>query len=392
MRILVAHNRYQQPGGEDAVAKTEFNLLKNFGEEVRLYERSNDEMNRYSSLEKIGLLWNMGWSKDSYEDFRKVLREFSPDVVHFHNIFFMFTPSVYQACRDENIAVVQSLHNFRLLCSNALFFREGKVCEECFEHKNLWRGVWYGCYRDSRPMTALLVHMLESHWQRRTWLKGIDFYITATEFSRKKYIAAGLPAERMIVKPNVHLNGNFKEYKDQGYALYAGRLTLEKGVHVLLKAWKKKTYLPLKIVGDGPLATELKRTAQDIKDVEFLGFLSKDRYEECLQRAKFLIVPSLCYENFPKIVAEAYAYGIPVVASSLGGFPEIVRDQETGLLFRAGDADDLLERIEWFMSHEDQRSLMQQNIREIYATTYSARKNYEMLMDIYKQAIAKKKS
>ena len=387
MRILIVHNRYQQPGGEDAVARTEFNLLKGFGQEVRLYERSNDEIKDYSFLERINSLREMGWSEDSYNDIRKILKEFSPDVVHCHNIFFTITPSVYQACRDEGVPVVQSLHNFRLLCSNALFFRGGKVCEECLEHKNLWRGVYYGCYRNSRLMTALVVRMLQDHWKRGTWLDMVDLYITATEFSRRKYIMAGIPAEKIAVKPNVNLSDTVKENQDQGYALYAGRLTPEKGARVLLEAWKKKACLPLKIVGDGPLAAELKKGFEDIQEVEFLGFVPEDRYDECMKGAKFLIVPSLCYENFPRVVAEAYSYGVPVLASSLGGFPEIVSEGKTGLLFRPGDVDHLLEKIQWMVSHQDHRPAMRENIRQVYATVYSARKNYEMLIDIYKKAI-----
>ena len=270
------------------------------------------------------------------------------------------------------------------------FFREGKVCEECLDHKNLWRGVYYGCYRNSRLMTALVVRMLQDHWKRGTWLDMVDLYITATEFSRRKYITAGIPAEKIAVKPNVNLTDTVKENQDQGYALYAGRLTREKGVQVLLEAWKKKTYLPLKILGDGPMAAELKKELQDIKEVDLLGFVPEDRYEECMKGAKFLIVPSLCYENFPRVVAEAYSYGVPVLASSLGGFPEIVLEGKTGLLFRPGDVDHLLEKIQWMVSHQDHRPAMRENIRQVYATSYSARKNYEMLIDIYKKAISDK--
>ncbi len=389
MRILIVHNRYQQPGGEDAVASTEFDLLKDFGQEVRLYERGNDEIKDYSLLERMNSLWKMGWSEDSYNYIRKILKEFSPDVVHCHNIFFAITPSVYQACRDEGVPVVQSLHNFRLLCSNALFFRGGKVCEECLDHKNLWRGVFYGCYRNSRLMTALMVRMLQDHWKRGTWLDMVDLYITATEFSRRKYITAGIPAEKIAVKPHVNLSDTVKENRDQGYALYAGRLTPEKGVRILLEAWKKKAYLPLKIVGDGPMAAELKKEFQGI-EVDFLGFVPEGRYDECMKGAKFLIVPSLCYENFPRVVAEAYSYGVPVLASSLGGFPEIVFEGRTGLLFRPGDIDHLLEKIQWMVSHQDQRRVMEENIRQIYTTSFSARKNYEMLMDIYTKAVAQR--
>ncbi len=391
MRILIVHNRYQQPGGEDAVVKAEFNLLKSFGQQVRLYERTNSEIDGHSYLRKIHAFWNMDWSTQSYHDIRKVLKEFAPHVVHFHNIFFILTPSVYQACRDEGVGIVQSLHNFRLLCSNALFFRNHHICEECLEHKNLWRGVYYGCYRNSRLMTGLVVRMLKAHWDKRTWLDQVDLYIAATEFSRRKHIAAGIPPERIVVKPHVDVDGLLRENSDQGYALFAGRLSPEKGVEVLLKAWKKRSLLPLKILGDGPAAIELKRQSQGHPEIEFLGFVSQDCYAQYLRGAKFLIVPSLCYENFPRVVLESYSYGVPVLASSLGGFPEIVIDQETGMLFCPGDVDDLLSKIEWLLSHEDQRLVMQQNIHKLYATTFSARKNYEILMDIYHQAITHQK-
>src|SRR3989338_6862090 len=216
MKILIAHNRYRQPGGEDAVVKTEFDLLKKFGEDVRLYERTNNEINDYSLAGKINFFWNIGWSQKSYNEIRGVLKEFVPQVVHFHNIFFTLTPSVYQACRDEGIPVVQSLYNFRLLCSNALFFRDNKVCEECLEHRNLWRGAYYGCYRNSRLVTALMVRMLKSHWDKKTWVDQVDLYITATEFSKRKYITAGIPPEKIAVKPHVDPNGSLKENSDKG--------------------------------------------------------------------------------------------------------------------------------------------------------------------------------
>jgi glycosyltransferase involved in cell wall biosynthesis len=388
MRILIVHNRYQHPGGEDAVARTEFDILKNSGEQVRFYERSNEEFNNYSLSGKMVCLWKMGFSKASYRDMRKILKEFRPDVVHFHNIFFILTPAVYQACRDEGVAVVQSLHNFRLLCSNALFFRDGKVCEECLEHKNLWRGVYHGCYKNSRLISAFVVRMLRDHWKRKTWLDKVDFYITATEFSRHKYIEAGIPGERIIVKPNIDHEHSLPETQDQGYALFAGRLSEEKGVKLLIKAWARRTLLPLKIIGGGPLAAALKKEAAGITGVEILGFVSKEEYDACMRGAKFVIVPSICYENFPRVIVEAYSWGVPVLASSLGGFPEIVQEEQTGLLFRPGDTDDLLEKIKWFVSGEDRRSQMQEHIREIYRTRYSTRKNYELLMDIYSKAVA----
>lgn len=389
MKILIVHNRYQQPGGEDAVVRTEFNLLKDFGQDVRLYERGNDEIKDYSLLERMNFLWEMGWSEDSYRDIRKILKEFSPDVVHCHNIFFTITPSVYQACRDEGIPVVQSLHNFRLLCSNALFFRNHQICEECIERNDLTRGIYHRCYKKSWLLTAAVVRMIKQHWQKGTWVNMVDHYIMASEFGRQKYAAAGIPKEKISVKPHVVYPDAPKSHQDMGYALCVGRLSEEKGVRTLLEAWREAGDLPLKIAGDGPLADELRQYVKDhhIPNVEFLGFISDEQYHSYMRGAKLLIVPSICYENFPRIVVEAYSYGIPVVASSLGSFPEIVKDKQTGRLFKPACAHDLAEKIQWILSHEAELNIMRQNVKKLHREEYSGLKNYEMLMDVYRMVI-----
>lgn len=391
MRILIVHNYYQQPGGEDAVVKDEFNLLRGFGEDAHLYERSNEEFNKVSGLRKLRVLSGMGWSRDSYRDMHLVLKRIRPDVVHCHNIFYVLTPSIYQACKDEGIPVVQSLHNFRLLCSNALLFRDNKVCEKCIEKKNLGWGFYHRCYKKSRLLTAVVVRMLKRHWQKGTWINNVDHYIMASEFGRQKYIAAGIPKEKISVKPHVVYSGAPHNSHDKKYALYIGRLSEEKGVRVLLEAWKEVLGLTLKIAGDGPLAADLGRYAEEhnIVNVEFLGFISDAQYRTCMQGAKFLVVPSVCYENFPRIVVEAYAYGIPVVASSLGSLPEIVLDGQTGLLFKPGNARDLAEKIQWILAHEDEWEMMRRNVREQHKEKYSSRRNYEILMGVYHKVMEK---
>jgi len=389
MRILIVHNHYQQPGGEDANAKDEFSLLRDFGEDVHFYERSNTELNEDSYFKKLRLLSSMGWSRDSYQDMRAVLKKIRPDVVHFHNIFYVLTPSVFQACKDEGIPVVQSLHNFRLLCSNALLFRNNAICEECIEKKDLNRGIYHRCYKKSRLLTAVVVRMLKHHWQKGTWVNMVDRYIMASEFGRQKHIVAGIPKEKISIKPHVVHPDLPKFNQDKGYALYVGRLSEEKGVHILLEAWKEIHNLPLKIAGDGPLASELKAYVKNnnIANVEFLGFVSEEPYHECMQGAKFLTVPSVCYENFPRIVVEAYSYGVPVVASSLGSFPEIVKEKETGLLFEPANSRDLAEKIQWILSHETEFHSMRDNVRRQYKEKYSSQKNYEILMDAYRSVI-----
>ena len=298
MKILVGHNYYQTAGGEDAVVRSECELLRNFGNEVMLYERSNLELNSLSFLQKIQHLWNLGWSNRSCQDFKSLLRKFRPDIVHFHNIFFMITPSVYFACREADVPVVQTQHNFRLLCSNALFYRDHRVCEDCLQ-KTLWQGVWHRCYRGSTFLTALVVKMLREHWKQKTWIDLIDAHIVLSQFSRQKFIQAGIPAERIFVKPNFAQSPMLVKRQDQGYALYLGRLSEEKGVRFLIEAWRTIA-LPLKIIGDGPLWGEMKEyiAAHDIKNVELLGYCASEKCQEYMQGAKLVVVPSQCYENF----------------------------------------------------------------------------------------------
>jgi len=389
MRILIAHNHYQQAGGEDAVVGAEFNLLKNFGEDVHLYERSNLELDRASFFQKIKILLSLKWSRASYRDMRAVLKKVRPDVVHFHNIFFILTPSVYQACRDENVPVVQSLHNFRPLCSNALLFRNNTICEECIETKDLRRGIYHKCYKKSRLLTAAIVRTMRHHWQKGTWINMVNRYIMASEFGCQKYTASGIPRDKISIKPNIIYPDTPKQNQDKGYALYVGRLSGEKGVSVLLEAWKSINNIPLKIAGDGPLTNELKSYVHShkIENVEFLGFISKDQYKIYMSGAKFLVIPSVCYENFPCVVVEAYSYGIPIIASDLGSLPEIVLDKLTGVVFKPGDSNDLVRKVQWLTEHKDELPSMRENIRQQYKELYSAQRVYEMLMTVYKQVV-----
>ena len=388
MRILIVHNHYQQSGGEDAVVEAEAALLKKFGNEVRLYKRTNSELLRYSFLQKINFILNIAWSRKSYQDIRKIIRNFCPDVVHFHNIFFILSPSVYWACRKENVPIVQSQHNFRLICPNGLFFRNNRVCEDCAK-KNFWEGVKHRCYKNSRLITAIVGCMTAHHRNKRTWTQMVDYYITATEFTREKLIHSGIPAEKIIVKPNFIDMEPTDRPAAPKYALYVGRLSPEKGVDVLLQAWQSLSDIPLKIMGKGPQEDSLKNfvNTNKMKHVEFLGFVPKHEYTEYMKGAKFIVLPSVCYENFPMIVVEAYAHGIPIVASRLGTMKDLIEDRETGLLFEAGNSQDLASKSRWMFQHDQECALMGGRARREYERRYNAKKNYELLIEIYNKAI-----
>jgi glycosyltransferase involved in cell wall biosynthesis len=393
MRILIAHNHYQVPGGEDAVASSEAALLKSFGEDVAVYERSNDELSRLGPVGRFQHMSSLRFNRRSYEELREVIRRHRPQVAHFHNIFYMMTPAVYRACHDEGVAVVQSLHNFRMMCSNGLFFRDGHACEDCLK-KNLLEGVKHRCFRQSTVMTAVVASTLSSLWRQGTWFNDVDLYIAAAEFTRAKHIERGIPAGKIVIKPHFVYPEPKDGHADGGYVLYVGRLSEEKGVRTLLEAWRLLGGLniPLKIAGSGPLSDELKKFVQDHKmsNVEFLGFIDPAQCERLLRGANAAVIPSLCYENFPRVVVEAFACGTPVIASSLGSLAELVEEGRTGLLIEPGSAAHLSRAVRWCFEHPAETRRMGQEARRMFEQKYSAQPNYQKLISIYQQAIQKR--
>lgn len=393
MKIVLVHNRYQQPGGEDVIFEQEKQLLEQAGNEVITYCRSNHEIERLTALERLTLVKRSIWAADTEREFAQLLARESPDLVHVHNTFLMVSPSIYGACKARGIPVVQTLHNFRLLCPAATFYRDGKVCEECVEH-SLWRGVYHGCYRNSRPATASVALMLALHRRWGTWNKLVTCYIAAlSEFARNKFIAAGLPAEKIVVKPNF-VNPDPGEREQPGeYALFIGRLSPEKGVSTLLQAWEQfPEHYALHIVGDGPEREDLEAQARQrrLAAITFRGHLSREETIAKVKGARFLIMPSKWYEGFPMCIVESFACGTPVICSRLGGMEEIVDDHRTGLHFTAGDAGDLTRKVEWAWTHPEEMAAMGRAARAEYEAKYTAERNYEMLMDIYQKIIGQR--
>jgi glycosyltransferase involved in cell wall biosynthesis len=390
MKILVVHNSYQQPGGEDAVFAGEIRLLEDHGHKVVAYRRSNHELETMSVMQRLVMPKEMIYSDSSKREIQKLLRDERPDIVHVHNTFMMISPSVYETCQEMGVPVVQTLHNFRLLCPAWTLSREGHVCEECVEH-SLWRGVWHGCYRNSRLMTAGVALMLQVHRGRGTWRESVDGYIALSEFSRRKFATNGFPDKKIHVKPNFVQLDPGERAGPGSYALYVGRLSPEKGVATLLAAWRKsRPSLPLVIVGEGPerKSLEAETSERELSNVEFRGWLPADQTLEAVKNAAFLVVPSLWYEGFPMIIAEAFACGTPVICSRLGALEEIVSDQHTGLHFVPGDVDDLAAKIDWSFTHVQEIAAMGKAARLVYETHYTAEQNYRKLMQIYGQFVS----
>jgi glycosyltransferase involved in cell wall biosynthesis len=392
LKIISVHNRYVQPGGEDQVFESEARLLKECGHDVTQIQ----EQTTYPDgvVKKLGVAVDCIWSRRWHHEFRDLLQRARPDVVHIHNFFPLISPSVYYACRREGVPVVQTLHNYRLLCSSAELYRDGKVCEECLHH-GLRRGVRYGCYQGSKLGTAALSLMVGVHRSLRTWTNMVDCYVALTEFARHKLIEGGLPANRIRVKPNFVLPdpGCKEAVSGEGsdYALFVGRLVQAKGVLSMLKAWEQMpTRIPLVIAGDGPCRGELESALKNGKlpSVNYLGRLSRPDTLATMKKARFLIFPSEWYEGFPVTIAESFACGVPVICSRLGSMQEIVTDGRTGLHFQAGDAADLAKKVQWAWEHPEEMDAMGRWARQAFEKKYTAARNIRMLEEIYGFAMA----
>jgi glycosyltransferase involved in cell wall biosynthesis len=390
MKILFVHNYYQLSWGEDRVLSMEKELVASKGHRFFSYTVDN---NQIEQMGRMKLAVDTVWNRESYHLFREVIRSEHPDVVHFHNTFPLISPSSLDAARAEGIPVVQTLHNFRLICANALFLRDGKVCTLCLDRKNPLYGAWLGCYRHSRSASFVVASMLILHRARRTWRTRVQRYIALSEFARRTFVAGGLPAEKICIKPNFIDPDPGMGLGNGNFALYVGRLTAEKGVKVLLEAWQKlRLPITLKIIGEGPESARVEEARKYVSSIEWLGKRSNIEAIELIKQARVLIIPSICFENFPMTLCEAFATGTPVIASDLGSLHSLINHRQTGLLFKPGDSTDLLNQVEWAFLYEKEWKEMSLGARAEYEAKYSAERNYEQLMRIYQQAIAEKQA
>lgn len=378
LRILLVHNAYQHRGGEDAVVESEIALLRAHGHAVETYTRSNDELAGMSSL---AMVQQTLWSSRTMQEITALIRGFQPDVIHAHNNFPLISPSLYWAAVRAGVPVVQTLHNFRLVCLNALFLREDQVCEDCMG-KVPWRGVAHSCYRNSRLASAALAGTLALHRGLGTYLNKVTRYIALNEFCRTKFIEGGLPAERVVVKPNF-VDIDVPEIQQRSGFLFVGRLSTEKGIAIMADAIGKLPGFSLRVAGDGPES----RLLNGVAGVTCLGGLQPDAVQGEMGRALALVVPSIWYETFGLVVIEAFASSLPVIASRIGALSELVCDGETGLLCEPGNPSDLADKMAWALAHPEEMAVMGRKARARYEAEFTGDRNYEQLMGIYENAI-----
>jgi len=388
MKILFVHNCYQQAGGEDNVVAAEVKLLAEHGHDVDLWSVENKDLpSGISGRIKTALATS--YSPASRAIARDKLRRFKPDVVHVHNFFPQISPSIYDACLDEGVPVVQTLHNYRLICPGAMLMRQGNICEQCITGSP-YQAAWYGCYRGSKLGSLVVAHMVAQHRKQGTWQHKVNRFIALTEFAKSKFVAAGFPADKIAVKANF-LHDPLQEISRVNsdtscFALFVGRISEEKGISTLLQAWSTlDDQAQLKVAGIGPLEGLLLGKS----NVQALGRQNADEVSHLMKQAAFLIMPSVWFEPFGLVLIEAFAHGLPVLASDIGSIPDIVKLGETGLLFTPGDSDDLASKAKWMFENPQQLQKLGDNARRAFLEKYTAEQNYAELIEIYKEAMDK---
>jgi glycosyltransferase involved in cell wall biosynthesis len=307
--------------------------------------------------------------------------------MHVHNFFPLASPAVFDVAHRLNVPTVLTLHNYRLVCANALCFRDGQICELCIPKRYPTDAIKYGCYRDSKPQTLGVVLTTGFHKQVGTWTRKVNQYIALTDFARNKFIDSSLKIspEQITVKPNFIHDPGPPPAQERNGMVFIGRLSSEKGVDSMLRAFAQYQ-CPIKILGAGPLEDEVKAHAAQYPWIEYLGFQSKAGIIRILQQSSALVFPSAWFEGFPMVLLEAFASGCPVISTNIGSQGSIVRDGEDGLLYSPTDQDALVRCIQKL--HEDPVLVQQlsRNAREIYETRYGSEANYEQLMSIYHRA------
>ena len=384
MRVLIVHNLYQNPGGEDAVFAAETELLRTRGHHVIHHTVDNAAI---SGMMAVGVGLRTVWNPRAYRDLREVMRRARPDVAHFHNTLPLISPAAYYAASACRVPVVQTVHNYRLGCPNGLCFRDNRACTDCAGRVVPWPGMLHKCYRNSRVATTAVAAMLSLHRLARTWSRRVDLYIAPTEFARRMLIAFGIDAEKIVVKPHfVDPDPGLGEVRRSGYGLFVGRLSPEKGVSTLIEAWRRIGHeIPLRIVGDGPLAPAA--AAKELPGISWLGRQSSSEVARLLREADFLLFPSATFETFGRVIVEAFAAGTPVIAAGHGAAAELVRDGHCGLHFRPHDASDLVDKVTVLASNPALRRQLSMAARAEFESRYTADANYHALTSIYRRVV-----
>ncbi|MGL1922385.1 MAG: glycosyltransferase family 4 protein [Hyphomicrobiales bacterium] len=395
MKILLAHNHYgsEAPSGENVVFELERTMLERRGHKIQVFERYSDDIRKKGATGLIQGALSTPWNPFSAREMRNTITDFQPDVIHAHNTFPLLSPSIFSAAKG--VGRILTLHNYRLFCPAGIPMRDGKVCTQCIDKHSVWPALKHGCYRNNRVATLPIAANVALQRMRKTWQKDIEAFIVLTDFQKDLMISAGLPENSVKVKPNFYEGSPtmIPYEKRQNRVVFIGRLSEEKGVGDLVKAWLDwgGGAPMLHLIGDGPLRSQLESQAGDTSNIKFFGQISSQQAQQEMSEASLFILPSLCFEGFPMVLREAFALGTPSLVSDLGPLPALVAKGE-GLVFQGGNAEDLRQKVMALWPNKEKLANMALKARSAYEESYTEEVNYNKLISIYNGAIALSKA
>ncbi|MGB8190931.1 MAG: glycosyltransferase family 4 protein [Chitinophagaceae bacterium] len=392
MRVLFIHNQYRQPGGEDVALELESTLLKERGHEVTTVLFSNDEAAGFGGALRSGM--NAIYNKRSAQKVKEAIKEFKPDIIHVHNWFFAASPSVFYAASKEKLPVIMTIHNYRMICANALLLRDNHPCELCVNKTYPVDGIRYKCYRNSASQSALVTAITSIHKSLHTWQRKVNNYIVLTPFAKSRLAGSSFKVEpeRMIIKPNFIPDPGQGTLPREDFFLFAGRLSVEKGVHVLMQAFSALPDAKLVVIGEGEEKESLIQQYASAGNITFAGKRSRPELLDMMKKCRAVIFPSIWYEGLPFIILEAFATGTPVIASQLGAMAEAITHGYNGLHFVPGDVDGLRQAVQTAAQTSPATEQMYANARATYLEKYHPDIHYTSILSIYEKTIANSKS
>lgn len=382
MKIIVAHNRYIASGGEDEVFERETTMLEQGGHDVIRFLADNKDFHP-GIVGAAQAVWNIPTARAM----DRMVRQTGAEVVHVHNTFAAFSPSIFRAAHQAGAAVIATLHNFRLFCVNAMLVRDGEHCRRCLGRSMAFPGILGRCYRDSVTMSAVIASTAALHRAAGTWSRHVDRYVAPSDSARVLMVEGGIAADRIVTKPNFthdhHRHSRLDGPRDG--ALMVGRVIAEKGALVTAQAWTGLD-IPLDILGDGDQETAFAALVAQ-GTVRLRGRVSQDEVAQAMRQASFLIAPSTSRETFGLVVIEAFAAGLPVIVSDHGGLADLVEDGRTGLRVRPGDSRDLADKVRWARDNPQAMRRMGENARQAYLDHYTPQANLPLLEAVYQEAL-----
>ncbi len=393
MRILLVHNYYNSdfPSGENQAFEVEKRMLIFYGHDVEVFTYHSDTIKKSSIFTLLRVSLFVAWNPAAYIKIKKVLTQFKPDVVHIHNTYPLISPSIFYAI-SPTIATIMTLHNYRLTCANGIPFRNNKICIECINKRSIFPSLYHKCYKNSLLYTIPSATNIALHRLLKTWKNKVNSFIVLTEFQKKMIIKSGIiSSDSVYIKPNFYMGKPVAtSYRDRlDYVVFVGRLSSEKGLETLIDAWciLGDNAPELRLIGDGPLKESLEKKAAGMRSIHFLGQVDPKGVKVHIAHAKLLILPSKCFEGFPMVLHEAFAFGTPVLVSDMDPLTSIVINNVNGLIFKTNSPSSL---VSTFLNAWRSPSLLRRlsvGSRHSYDENYNMDVSYKKLIQIYEQSI-----